>query len=246
MLKESLSTAARRFSALSVRNLRRFAALQVRDGQASRALCGSPKAYSPLVQGSTEAFLWRSRSERTAIHPMRTLDSPRVAIPARAGGWMNHASDETIAIILGNDLVSRERADAACSRVWGFGKTKADLLAPMGIRPSLTDSATLTPILAVRLLQTRKRKAFCSISDCTLLWHFRTDRRGNTYASAFAEIRVAGGRRAGCSGRPAAFLFCRCYSGSEACNFNRLHLISPARTRGRVWIARTTSSTPTR
>jgi hypothetical protein len=57
---------------------------------------------------------------------------PGVAIPARAGEWMSHASDGTIAIMLGNDLVSRGRADAACSRVRGFGKTKADLLAPNG------------------------------------------------------------------------------------------------------------------
>ena len=37
--------------------------------------------------------------------------------------------------------------------------------------------------------------------------------------------------RASCSGRPAAFLFRRCYSDSESWNFNRLHLISLARTR---------------
>jgi hypothetical protein len=57
---------------------------------------------------------------------------PGVAIPARAGEWMSHASDGTIAIILGNDLVSWERADAACSRARGFGKNNADLLAPNG------------------------------------------------------------------------------------------------------------------
>ena len=88
---------------------------------------------------------------------------PGIAIPAGAGEWMSHASDGTIAIILGNDLVSRERADAACSRVRGFGKTKADLLAQMDIRPTLTASATLTRIFAVLLLRTRKRKVFWSI-----------------------------------------------------------------------------------
>jgi hypothetical protein len=94
---------------------------------------------------------------------------PGVAIPTRAGEWMSHASDGTIAIILADDLVSRERADAACSRVRGFGKTKADLLAPDGHSAISDASATLTRILAVLLLQTCKRKGFWSISDCTLL-----------------------------------------------------------------------------
>jgi hypothetical protein len=45
-------------------------------------------------------------------------------------------------------------------------------------------------------------------------------------------------RRASCSGRPAAFLFRRCYSDSESWNFNRLHLISLARPEAPARLAR--------
>jgi hypothetical protein len=73
-----------------------------------------------------------ARATVTSIFRCEPSIVPGVEIPARAGEWMSDASYGTIAIILGDDLVSRERADAARSRVRGFGKTRADLLAPNG------------------------------------------------------------------------------------------------------------------
>jgi hypothetical protein len=81
-------------------------------------------------------------------------------------------------------------------------KPRQTCLHQMGIRPSLTASATLTRILAVLLLQTRKRKAFWSISDCTLLWHFR---RGPLWEHICRRFcRNYGGRRPTAPVAPAA------------------------------------------
>jgi hypothetical protein len=163
---------------------------------------------------------------------MRTLDGPRRRDPGPRRGMDESSSDEIIAIILENDLVSRERAEAACSRVRGFGKTKADLLGPNGDSAISDRFGNLNAYFRCSFAADSQQESF--------LVNFRL------YSSlTFSEGTVVGthmqallpklgwpeARRARCSGRPAAFLFRRCYSDSESRNFNRLHLIRLARTR---------------
>jgi hypothetical protein len=91
-----------------------------------------------------------------------------------------------------------------------------------GIRPSLTASATLTRILAVLLLQARRGKLFGQFQIVLVGTHMQ---------ALLPKLGWPETRRASCSGRLAAFLFRRCYSDPESCNFNGLHVISLARTR---------------
>jgi hypothetical protein len=112
---------------------------------------------------------------------------PGVAIPARAGEWMSHASDGTIAIILGNDLVSRERADAACSRVRGFGKTEADLLAPNGHSAISDRFGNLNAYFRCSFAADSQEESFLvNFRLYSSLTFYEGNRRGNTYAGAFA------------------------------------------------------------